>query len=166
MRGLGGAALEAVLEARKAGGPFDDLFDFASRVDAKRINKGVLEALVQCGAFDATLARAGSRARARSRRSRSRSSARAPRAAIASAGRRTCSACSTPRRHRARRRAGDGAAAGDYSSAEPWDRREMLVREKKALGFYVSGHPLDRYVKGAGGLAKLEAVPARVARGA
>jgi DNA polymerase-3 subunit alpha len=35
----------------------------------------------------------------------------------------------------------------------------MLVREQKALGFFVSGHPLERYVKGAGGLAKLEAVP-------
>jgi DNA polymerase-3 subunit alpha len=35
----------------------------------------------------------------------------------------------------------------------------MLVREQKALGFFVSGHPLERYVKGTGGLAKLEAVP-------
>ncbi|MBC7052205.1 DNA polymerase III subunit alpha, partial [Salmonella enterica subsp. enterica serovar Enteritidis] len=41
VRGLGEAALEALLEARKEGGPFADLFDFASRVDAKRINKGV-----------------------------------------------------------------------------------------------------------------------------
>jgi DNA polymerase-3 subunit alpha len=36
----------------------------------------------------------------------------------------------------------------------------MLVRERKALGFYVSGHPLERYLKGAGALSKLEAVPA------
>jgi DNA polymerase-3 subunit alpha len=35
----------------------------------------------------------------------------------------------------------------------------MLVREQKALGFFVSGHPLERYIKGTGGLAKLEAVP-------
>jgi DNA polymerase-3 subunit alpha len=35
----------------------------------------------------------------------------------------------------------------------------MLVREQKALGFFVSGHPLERYVKGTGGLAKLDAVP-------
>src|SRR6201999_164535 len=45
VRGLGGAALEAVFEARQ-GGPFRDLFDLAARVDAKRVNKAVFEALV------------------------------------------------------------------------------------------------------------------------
>ncbi|MCK6590489.1 MAG: DNA polymerase III subunit alpha, partial [Polyangiaceae bacterium] len=65
IRGVGESALEAVLEARKEGGAFADLFDFAERIDAKRVNKGVLEALVQCGAFDATLAPRGiTRARA------------------------------------------------------------------------------------------------------
>src|SRR5207249_6805029 len=65
VRGLGGAALETVFEARDEGGAFVDLFDFASRIDAKKINKAVLEALVQCGAFDSTLAsRNVSRARA------------------------------------------------------------------------------------------------------
>src|SRR6202042_696679 len=55
----GGAALETLFEARAAGGPFHDLFDFASRVDAKKINKSVLEALVSCGALDSTLAAHG-----------------------------------------------------------------------------------------------------------
>jgi DNA polymerase III subunit alpha len=35
----------------------------------------------------------------------------------------------------------------------------MLLREQKALGFFVSGHPLERYIKGTGGLAKVDAVP-------
>ena len=47
--------------------------------------------------------------------------------------------------------------AGDYVECEPWDRRELLVRERQALGFYVSGHPLERYLKGAAGLGKLGA---------
>ncbi len=51
------------------------------------------------------------------------------------------------------------ASAGDYAKAEAWDRREMLVRERQSLGFYVSGHPLERYLKGAGSLGKLDAVP-------
>ncbi|HVY48420.1 MAG TPA: DNA polymerase III subunit alpha, partial [Minicystis sp.] len=46
IRGVGESALEAVLEARQAGGAFADLFDFAERVDARRVNKGVFEALV------------------------------------------------------------------------------------------------------------------------
>mgnify|MGYP002381378141 CR=1 FL=1 len=156
VRGLGGAALEALLEARHEGGPFADLFDFASRVDAKRVNKGVFEALVQCGAFDSTLsARGVSRAQAfasieialeRSRSaSRDRERGQTNMFGLFDAG---------------AKRGATTTSAGDYvANTEPWDRREMLVREQKALGFYVSGHPLERYVKGAQGLAKLEAVP-------
>ena len=59
VRGVGGSALETLFEARSEGGPFADLFDFAARVDAKKLNKGVFEALVQCGAFDSTLAARG-----------------------------------------------------------------------------------------------------------
>ncbi len=56
--------------------------------------------------------------------------------------------------------------AGDYVECEPWDRRELLVRERQALGFYVSGHPLERYLKGAAGLAQAGAPPpSRSARG-
>ncbi|AKV01786.1 DNA polymerase III alpha subunit [Labilithrix luteola] len=155
VRGLGGAALEALLEARKEGGPFKDLFDFASRVDAKRINKGVFEALVQCGAFDTTLAAQGvSRAQAfasietaleRSRSaSRDRERGQTNLFGLFDAGPKSSG--------------GGGSSAGDYAKAEHWDRREMLVRERGALGFYVSGHPLERYLKGGGALAKLEAV--------
>jgi DNA polymerase III subunit alpha len=155
VRGLGGAALEALLEARKEGGPFADLFDFASRVDAKRVNKGVFEALVQCGAFDTTLAKRGvTRADAfasieialeRSRAaSRDRERGQTNLFGLFDAG--AAAASKAP-------------SAGDYVRSEPWDRKEMLLREQKALGFFVSGHPLERYIKGTGGLAKVDAVP-------
>ena len=159
VRGLGGSALEALLEARKEGGPFHDLFDFASRVDAKRINKGVFEALVQCGAFDTTLAsqgitRADAFASIEIALERSRSASRdRERGQTNLFGLFDAAPKKTEN--------GDAArpAAGGYVISEPWDRREMLVREQKALGFFVSGHPLERYVKGLGGLAKLDAVP-------
>jgi len=166
VRGLGEAALEALLEARKEGGPFKDLFDFASRVDAKRINKGVFEALVECGAFDTTLAERGvSRATAfasieialeRSRAaSRDRERGQTNMFGLLDAGPpKAGSAANAP------------AAGGYVPTAEAWDRREMLVRERKALGFYVSGHPLERYLKGAGALGKLEAVPTSSLAGA
>jgi DNA polymerase-3 subunit alpha len=35
--------------------------------------------------------------------------------------------------------------SADYPAVPPWDLRDTCVREKQALGFYVSGHPLDRY---------------------
>jgi DNA polymerase III subunit alpha len=168
VRGLGGAALEAVFEARRDGA-FRDLFDLAARVDAKRVNKAVFEALVQCGAFDSTLAERGvTRARAFASidvaLERSRAASRDREAgqtnlfglfdAAAPVG------------------GGAGSAgaptAGDYVNVEPWDRKQMLVRERQSLGFYVSGHPLERYLgrklaRGDGqagaGLAKLDASP-------
>jgi DNA polymerase-3 subunit alpha len=54
----------------------------------------------------------------------------------------------------------NGTSQGDYVESRPWDRLEMLVREKASLGFYVSGHPLDRYSKGGTALARLDVKPA------
>ncbi len=141
VRGVGESALETVFEARQQGGPFQSFFDFASRVDAKRLNRGVLEALVQCGAFDSILTPLGvSRARAFAavdralERSRSATRDRA-------AGQTTLFGMFE--------QASDAQAAtssGDeYPQAEEWDRIELLRREKAALGCYVSGHPLFRY---------------------
>jgi DNA polymerase-3 subunit alpha len=154
VRGLGGSALEAVFEAR-VDGPFRDLFDLASRVDAKRVNKAVFEALVQCGAFDATLApRNVTRARAfasvdiameRSRAaSRDRDAGQTNMFGMFDAAPKAAAAA---------------PSAGDYPEAEAWDRRELLVRERQSLGFYVSGHPLERYAKGEAGLQKVGATP-------
>src|SRR5205814_5471107 len=55
--------------------------------------------------------------------------------------------------------AGMKQSAGDYATSEPWDRREMLVRERQSLGFYVSGHPLERYLRGDSALGRFEAKP-------
>lgn len=158
VRGLGEAALEALLEAREEGGPFHDLFDFASRIDAKRVNKGVFEALVQCGAFDRTLAsrgvtRADAFASIEIALERSRAASRDRERGQTNLFGLFDAPPPTPSG------AARGLSAGGYVRAEPWDRKEMLVREQKALGFFVSGHPLERYVKGTGGLAKLDAVP-------
>ncbi len=150
VRGVGEAALEHVFEARRAGGPFRDLFDFAVRVDAKRLNRGLLEALVQCGAFDSTLQPLGvSRARAL--------------AAVDRALERSRSA--TRDRERGQTSmfgllagpapTGGGARAEEYPRVTEWDQTELLRREKAALGCYVTGHPVLRY---GGALARLGVV--------
>ncbi|HEY5955697.1 MAG TPA: DNA polymerase III subunit alpha, partial [Polyangiaceae bacterium] len=140
VRGLGESALEGVLATRKDGGPFSDLFDFAARVDSKRLNKGVLEALIQCGAFDTSSKRIGiTRARTYGavdralERSRSASRDR-ERGQTSLFG----LLASTP--------ASGNSTLEDYNvTVAEWDRLEMLRREKEALGCYVSGHPLSRY---------------------
>jgi len=53
VKGVGEGAVEVLLQARDAGGPFADLFDVAKRVDTKQVNRRVFEALIKCGAFDA-----------------------------------------------------------------------------------------------------------------
>lgn len=139
VRGVGEAALDAVFEARSSGGPFHELFEFASRVDARRLNRGVLEALVFCGAFDSTLPQGISRAQAYK--------------AIDSALDHARNASRD--RERGQTNLFDLLSGNDepsmvsvqYPEAPPWDLRELLKNEKDSLGFYVSGHPLDRYDK-------------------
>lgn len=141
VRGVGEAALESVFEVRKEGGPYRDLFDFASRVDGRKLNRGVLEALVQCGAFDTVCAPNGiHRARAyaaveraleRARSStRDRESGQSTLFGLFDAG---------------AAEKEDAPKDAEFPEAEAWDRLEMLRREKAALGCYVSGHPLFRY---------------------
>ncbi len=143
LRGVGLAALESVFEARGAGGDFKDLFDFAARVDGKRLNKGVLESLVHAGAFDSVLEPRGvSRWRAFAAIDRALERARS-----ASRDRERGQSTLFSMFEAAAPAAREGERGGEevYPEAEAWDRLELLRRERGALGLYVSGHPLARY---------------------
>jgi DNA polymerase-3 subunit alpha len=52
VKGVGEGAVQVILDAREAAGPFKDLFDLAKRVDNKQVNRRVFEALIKCGAMD------------------------------------------------------------------------------------------------------------------
>ena len=153
VRGVGDMALEAVLDARQKG-PFADLFDLAERVDAKKLNRGVLEALIYGGAFDASL-----KVRGLSRPRAVASVERALERGKSVARDRECGQTNLFGLIAAPASSGNAKpTTNDYVEAEPWDLRELLRREKEALGFYVSGHPLDRY---GGELKRFEVVPTR-----
>lgn len=135
VKGVGESAIESILEARKAG-PFKGLFDFCERVDSKKVNKKVLEALVKAGAFDFEK---------RPRRQMFE--------ALESASER---GASTQRDKLSGQSslfgmfdAGPAAKStnGDFPNVEEWPEKERLSYEKEAIGFYVSGHPLDQYQK-------------------
>ncbi len=162
VRGVGGGALETVFEARDAGGAFHDLFEFAGRVDAKKINKSVLEALVQCGAFDRSLTKQGvSRARAfasidlalERSRAASRDRERGQTNLFGLFDKPASDAAPATARHVLVL-----VSTGEYAQSMPWDRREALRRERDSLGFYVSGNPLERYLRG--GAARLDVAAA------
>jgi DNA polymerase-3 subunit alpha len=128
VKNVGDSAIDAILEARAAQ-RFTSLFDFAARVDGRRVNRRVVESLVKCGSFD---------------------SLQAERARVFAALDRALEAGSAAQRDREIGQAslfGGGGAAGPapepaLPDAAAWTDRERLAYEKEVLGFYVTGHPL------------------------
>jgi hypothetical protein len=120
--------------ARGGAAPFRSLFDFCARVDRKRINKRVVEALVKAGAFDLL--------HAEGRRRRRAAGQRGPGLRLGRHAGRECLA------GRAVRHFGDGRMAAPPRSRRWWPprlgRARAAAQEKTALGFYLSGHLFDK----------------------
>lgn len=148
VKGLGDAALEAILEARKAEGRFQDVFHALKSTDLAKANRKVWECLIKAGAFD---------------------SLEPHRAALLLGLPDALSAAASGDQ------AGEGMMSL-FDDAElaslraewrlpedvaPMGRRERLAAEKETLGLYVSGHPLDEFtdalkVHTVGSLARLQ----------
>ena len=132
VKGVGQSAIENVVAAREAGGPFIDLFDFCERIDRKLINRRTIEALVRAGAFD------------RLDPDRARLLANVPQA---------MEAAEQKAREQAAGQGGlfddaffggsDEAPAREWLPAERWDDRQRLLEEKGALGYFLTGHLFD-----------------------
>jgi len=148
IKGTGRGAIEAIIAARDAGGPFTSLFDLCARVDKHLVNRRVVEALVRAGAFDAL-----DDDRAKLLASVGRALEQAERAA---ASRGQASLFGGP--------AEDVAQALHYVPARRWSERERLANEKLALGYYFSGHLFREYEAEARRLAPTRLADIRQAR--
>jgi DNA polymerase-3 subunit alpha len=141
VKGVGEGAVELVLEARKDG-PFASVYDLFQRVDPQRVNRRVAEALVKAGAFD-DLPAQGPVGRARSLAALD---AAIERGAAAQRDRRSGQTSLFGLFEAAPDPASPQAASPEsYPQVEEWTPKQRLAFEKEALGFYISGHPLDRY---------------------
>ncbi len=131
VRNVGLEAMRHVVEVREQGGPFADLFDFLERVDPRAINKRALESLARAGAFDAL-----------------------------HPNRRQIVECADVLVAHAQSIAADRASAqlsllgGGHEASkprlikcDPWVGPERLDQELAAVGFYLSGHPLEDMVE-------------------
>src|SRR4051794_38475753 len=126
LKGVGAQTVELIVEARN-NGLFTSLADFASRVNPRAINKRVIESLAAAGAFD---------------------SLDANRARVFAGAEAILAACQ--RSHEAAT-VGQNDMFGGAADApsimlpqvEPWLPAEKLRREYDAVGFFLSGHPLD-----------------------
>ncbi|HET7679490.1 MAG TPA: DNA polymerase III subunit alpha [Xanthobacteraceae bacterium] len=128
LKGVGTQAVEAIVAAR-AERPFADLTDFASRINPRAVNKRVLESLVSAGAFDAL--------------ERDRARAFAGVDAMLAAGQRAHDAAANGQSELFGGRIARETLA--IPAVEPWLPAERLRREYDAIGFFLSGHPLDDY---------------------
>jgi len=131
IKGVGQAAVEGIVQERIQHGAYTDLFDFCRRIDLRKANRRVLEALIRAGALDelgpgrATLM------------------ASLP-AALTLAEQHT-------RDHAVGQNDLFGAAAAvlkaspRFTPAAEWDEGQRLAHEKETLGLYLTGHPISRY---------------------
>ena len=143
VKGVGEGAVEVIKQARDEGGSLLSLFDFCKRVDGRKVNRKVIEALVKAGAFDGVAAE-NSVTRARVFGAIGLASERAAEAQRErESGQTNLLALFAPKNGNG----SNGSAVADqkYPPADEWLPKELLAYEKEALGFYISGHPLDRY---------------------
>ena len=135
IKGVGEAALEGIVEERRNGEEYSSLYDFCRRVDMKKINRRVMDGLVKSGAFDEL---GGHRASLEAS---------------------LIKATHIAEQYRRDRDSGQndmfGVIVVDQATVEneplvealEWSKEQLLLAEKETLGLYLSGHPIDRYVK-------------------
>jgi DNA polymerase-3 subunit alpha len=138
VKGVGDAAIDSIVQAR-AKGPFRSIYGFCEAVDLKKINRKVLEALVKSGAFDSF---GRPRAQLMAVIDRALESAQATQKDRASGQTNLFAAFATRRRDAA---PPASTVTESYPDLPEWLNKQRLAAEKEALGFYVSGHPLDGF---------------------
>ena len=140
VKGLGEGPVENIIAARKADGPFVDLFDLCARVDSRKVNKRALEALIKSGALDAI------------------GPSKDPdlgRPAMLLA---LSEAVKLAEQQAQNVSAGIGDLFGDsvaeaapglgydaFDGVRRFSLRERLQNEQDTLGLYLTGHPVDEY---------------------
>jgi len=141
IKGLGEGPVGNIIAAREKGGPFSDLFDFCARVDARKVNKRALEALIRSGALDvlgpkinldydrALMFIAMSEAVKTAEQS----------AANANAGMGDLFGEVVPSA------ASGGDVYSEFRQIRPWNIKERLNGERDTLGLYLTGHPIEEY---------------------
>jgi DNA polymerase-3 subunit alpha len=132
VRGVGSKAVEAIIAAL-AEGPFTSLGDFCKRALGPQVNKRVIESLIKCGAFDFT---------------------GEPRRRLLEGLERVCQWAAPVSRPECTNQMGlfapgslpvRVAAPPALPEVPEWEQKERLRAERETIGFFITGHPLDKY---------------------
>jgi DNA polymerase III subunit alpha len=140
VKNVGGNAIESVLKARaEVGGRFKSFWEFCEKVDLRVMNKRVIESLIKAGALDSL----GSRAALMKAVDKAMDRAQKAQKDAAQGQHGLFGLFNEAPAHAF----GGGREADDLPRAADWEEGERLANEKEVLGFFVSGHPLDKYAE-------------------
>jgi DNA polymerase-3 subunit alpha len=145
VKNVGRNAIESIIEARKELKRFPSIFDFCEKVDLRLLNKRVIESLVKSGAMDAFGHRAQLIAvldKAMERAQKSQRDQESGQHGLFGIFQQDDPGQNTPER---------------LPGVPEWDEHQRLANEKEVLGFFITGHPLEKYTE------KLEAFRALTA---
>ncbi|HSR61953.1 MAG TPA: DNA polymerase III subunit alpha [Gammaproteobacteria bacterium] len=135
IKGAGRSAIENIIEERDCKGEFPDLFDFCKRLDPRKVNRRVLEALVKAGALDGL--------------GPGRSSIFSSLQSAIQFAEQTNRNSLSGQDDLFGLDAGGGVTGTDdasrFTQVPDWSDEERLTGEKETLGFYLKGHPIIRY---------------------
>ncbi len=136
VKNVGGNAIESIISARaEAGGKFKTFWEFCEKVDLRVMNKRVIESLIKAGALD-SLGKRGQLYnavdKAMERAQKAQKDAAQGQSGLFGLFNEPPSA---------------GRGADDLPPGADWEEHERLANEKEVLGFFVSGHPLDKYAE-------------------
>jgi DNA polymerase III subunit alpha len=135
IKNVGEGAVEAILRTRKESGAFKSLFDFCDRVDLRAVNRRVVESFIKSGVYDTLDKR---------------------RSALFAAIDKAMESGQKQQRDREQGQSnlfgmlgldegGGTVGAERVPDAPEWPESERLTYEKETLGFFITGHPLERY---------------------
>jgi len=129
-KNIGEGAVDAVIKARHEARRFKSIFDFCERVDIKKMNRKMLESLIKSGAFDSMgINRARLMAGVESLLSYSSAVQK-----------------SAPEGQNLLFTLTDSISTPELPKLDEWDEKEILKNEMEVLGFYVSSHPMAKYM--------------------
>ncbi|KZX62719.1 DNA polymerase III subunit alpha [Vibrio sp. HI00D65] len=134
IKGVGEGPIEAIIEARNKGGYFKDLFDFCARIDLKKVNKRVIEKLILSGALDrlgphraAMMASLADAVKAASQYHHAESFGQSDMFGVLT---------DAPEE-----------VEHKYTQVPRWPEKVWLEGERETLGLYLTGHPVNAYIK-------------------
>lgn len=130
IKGVGESAIDCITQERALNGTYADLFSFCQRLDLRKVNRRVLEALIKSGGFDDW---------------------QIERAVLTASLEKSLKVAEKEHQNQSSGQfdlfslLDDNASEQSYVSCKPWSEAQRLEGEREVLGFYLTGHPADQY---------------------